>query len=501
MNNLLSKLKNLKKKNKTIGLVHGVFDVVHLGHINYFKEAKKIADILIVSVTADKYVNKGPNKPLFNLEKRVSFLKSIKEIDFVIKSNYPTSIQIIEKIKPNFYIKGKDYKENRDITNNLELEKKAVEKIGGKIIFTNSELYSSSRIINTKFDYFSKETFEYLKKIDAKKTKNKFLKTFENKINDKILIIGDPIIDTYKYVSPSGKSNKSNTISTLYSFGKDERIFGGSLLVANVLSNFSKNISIVCFENENKNAYKNKLNSSVKKILVKSNLKIINKIRFLDEYSNSKLFQVTENENLVLEDRFIDQYINVLKKQINKHDFIFVFDFGYNAVNERVLNLLNKIPKSKKIINCQTNSYNYGFNNFLKYKSADLMFVDMLEFRLGCKNKIESITSLIRKNSKLLSKYNNTIITLGKNGSLLKNFKDKKIIRSPSIFDLSSKDTIGCGDVFASIMSILMISKKFNIIEIKILSHLIAGLYGFRSKKSEIFEFKNLFKLIDSILK
>lgn len=82
----------MKIKKKITGLIHGVFDVIHVGHINYFKEAKSKVDTLIVSVTADKFVNKGPGKPIFNLKKRIEVLNSIKYIDKVIESNHPTAI-------------------------------------------------------------------------------------------------------------------------------------------------------------------------------------------------------------------------------------------------------------------------------------------------------------------------------------------------------------------------------------------------------------------------
>ena len=96
--NLKEKIKILKNKNKKIGLIHGVFDVVHYGHIKYFEEAKKKVDYLIVSITADKYVHKGPGKPIFNTFKRCEVLKSIKDIDEVIVSNYPTAVQNIKLI-------------------------------------------------------------------------------------------------------------------------------------------------------------------------------------------------------------------------------------------------------------------------------------------------------------------------------------------------------------------------------------------------------------------
>ena len=57
---------NLRKRNKKVVLCHGVFDLLHYGHISHFEQAKKFGDILVVSVTPDNYVNKGPSRPAFN---------------------------------------------------------------------------------------------------------------------------------------------------------------------------------------------------------------------------------------------------------------------------------------------------------------------------------------------------------------------------------------------------------------------------------------------------
>ena len=79
-------LQELKKAGKKLVLCHGVFDLVHPGHIIHFQEAKKLGDILIVSVTAEKYVRKGPGRPYFNDELRMKFLEAISCIDYVMLS-------------------------------------------------------------------------------------------------------------------------------------------------------------------------------------------------------------------------------------------------------------------------------------------------------------------------------------------------------------------------------------------------------------------------------
>ena len=140
---LSNKIKELKKKNKKISLSHGVFDLLHPGHIYHFEQAKNKADILIVSITADKYVLKGPGKPYFNEKIRAHSLSSLEMIDFVVITNEKSAVSTIKKIKPNFYFKGSDYKNERsDVTGKNKFEKRAVISNGGKIVFTN-EKYSA----------------------------------------------------------------------------------------------------------------------------------------------------------------------------------------------------------------------------------------------------------------------------------------------------------------------------------------------------------------------
>ena len=142
----------LKKKNKKVALCHGVFDLLHPGHIHHFNEAKKKSDILVVSITADKEVLKGPGKPYFKEKLRMTSLSSLEVVDYVVLSKNKSAINTIKQIKPNYYVKGSDYKNfNDDITGKIDKEKNEVEKNGGKLIFTSGPTFSSSKIINTEF--------------------------------------------------------------------------------------------------------------------------------------------------------------------------------------------------------------------------------------------------------------------------------------------------------------------------------------------------------------
>ena len=147
----ISELKKLrlKFKKKRIVLCHGVFDLLHVGHINYFKAAKKLGDILVVSATDDKFVNKGPGRPAFNIENRIKFLKEINCIDFVCVSHELTSEKVIKILKPKFYCKGNDYSINQiNKDSNLKKEIQALKSVNGKFQIINKPRFSSSKYIN-----------------------------------------------------------------------------------------------------------------------------------------------------------------------------------------------------------------------------------------------------------------------------------------------------------------------------------------------------------------
>ena len=92
---LKRKIFEIKKNKKSISHCHGVFDLLHLGHIKHFEESKSISDILIVSLTADSFVNKGPGRPHFNQSSRLHAIASLETVDYVCLSFNTSSNKII----------------------------------------------------------------------------------------------------------------------------------------------------------------------------------------------------------------------------------------------------------------------------------------------------------------------------------------------------------------------------------------------------------------------
>src|SRR3989338_1647321 len=99
-------VEDLKKKGKKVVQCHGVFDLVHLGHIRHFNLAKKEGDVLVVTVTRDRHVKKGPGRPIFNEHLRMETLASLEVTDFVSMVDSPSAVEAIKTLKPDIYAKG-----------------------------------------------------------------------------------------------------------------------------------------------------------------------------------------------------------------------------------------------------------------------------------------------------------------------------------------------------------------------------------------------------------
>ena len=247
---IIDEINAIKKTGKKIVLCHGVFDLVHPGHIDYFQAAKSLGDILVVTITADRFIKKNIHSPYFDEDIRSNFLKQISLIDYVFIINDNTAIPAIRKLKPQYYCKGIEYKKSDDI-GNLELEKKELIKVKGKLKFLGKNVQSSTKFISENFFKFddkiirtnlSKINFNNVKKIIGKLDKLK------------VLIVGESIVDQYTYVETKGVSPKSNTLSCIK---KNDKVMpGGVLATYKFVSSLVKSTSLISLVN--KELYKEK---------------------------------------------------------------------------------------------------------------------------------------------------------------------------------------------------------------------------------------------------
>jgi len=129
INELRNVVEKLKKANKKIVTTNGVFDILHIGHIRYLQEAKKLGDVLIVALNSDNSVKKikDPKRPLNNENDRAEVLAALECVDFVTIFNEENPINFLSQIKPDIHVKGGDYNMDQIV------EKNVVEDNNGKV--------------------------------------------------------------------------------------------------------------------------------------------------------------------------------------------------------------------------------------------------------------------------------------------------------------------------------------------------------------------------------
>jgi cytidyltransferase-like protein len=88
-------------------LCHGIFDLLHMGHIVHLRGARKFGDWVVVSVVADKYVTK--TTLVYDQVERLALLAAVRYVDEVILCEAPTPEMVIEKLRPDVYVRGSDY--------------------------------------------------------------------------------------------------------------------------------------------------------------------------------------------------------------------------------------------------------------------------------------------------------------------------------------------------------------------------------------------------------
>lgn len=121
----------LKKQGKVIVFTNGCFDILHVGHVRYLQAAKALGDVLILGVNSDLSVEalKGPGRPINNQDDRAEVLSGLEAVDYIVIFDEITAEILIEKVRPDIYVKGGDY--DADTLPETEI----VRKCGGKLVF------------------------------------------------------------------------------------------------------------------------------------------------------------------------------------------------------------------------------------------------------------------------------------------------------------------------------------------------------------------------------
>jgi rfaE bifunctional protein nucleotidyltransferase chain/domain len=445
----------LKAAEKKIVLCHGTFDLMHAGHIKYLQKAKTKGDILFVTVTGDEYVNKGPGRPIFGEKIRAENLAALSCVDYVAVNYDFSAEEMLKKIKPNLYVKGNEYqKPEEDVTGNIFREIDAVRENGGDIYYTNEITFSSSNLINDHFDVFSPDTKAFLQEFKKKYSDNEVHDQIAGLNELKVLVVGDVIIDQYHYVTPLGQTGKGNVLAVQY--GEEEQFAGGSIAVANHLSQFVKHVTLVSAlgdHNSHEEYIRGKLEKNITPVFTYfKDTPTLTKRRFVDA-DLTKLFEIYFfQEKPVFRDDgvFIEKWLN---ENLSEYDLVIAADFGNGFISAKMRDIM--CDKAKYLaVNTQINSGNRGYHAITSYKRADYAALNEPELRLAAHNRVSSLENVCKEVADKVGA-KQFAVTRGTKGVVMFDAETTSFYRVPA---LSSRvvDRIGAGDAFLSLSAICL---------------------------------------------
>lgn len=453
---LAETLRELRKAGKKIAHCHGVFDLLHIGHIRHLQEAKRFGDILVVTISPDRFVNKGPHRPVFTQALRAEALAALDQVDFVAINQWPMAVETIRLLKPHFYIKGSDYRDaSGDHTGGITLEEQAVHDVGGELVFTDDITFSSTNLINKHMPVFSHEVKEYLAAFTERRAISDVIGALKKAAELKVLVVGDAIIDEYQYCSAIGKSSKEPTLVVKRHSG--ELFPGGILAIANHAAAFAQEVTLLTLlgEKPSRESYiRQNLDPKVKpEFLFRPNAPTIVKQRFIESYFFHKLFEVYDINDEPLDAAVESRLLETLEKEVENCDLVIVGDFGHGLLTEKAIELLSdKAPFLA--VNAQANAGNLGFHTIGKYAGADFISTSDLEIRLETRNRRDGVEAIIPEVSAKLD-IPRVAVTRGKQGSLCYG-REEGFVETPA-FANQVVDRIGAGDAFFAIAALVAV--------------------------------------------
>jgi rfaE bifunctional protein nucleotidyltransferase chain/domain len=434
---------------KVVVQCHGVFDLVHPGHIRHFKAAREQGDLLVVTVTPDRFVNKGPGRPVFNERLRAESIAALEAVDFVAINEWPTAVEAIERLRPGVYVKGSDYADDQnDLTGRIADERRAVEAGDGRIHFTNDITFSSSGLLNEHFPVYPEEARDFLGQFRQRYTADMIIDLLKDLRRLNVLVVGDAIIDEYHYCEAMGKSPKELLVTTRYLH--EEHYAGGGLACANHLAGFCERVDVVTVLGtpDSREAFiRAHLKPNVSPtFFYRENSGTVVKRRFVEQAFLNKVFEIALLDHAELPERVSHDVAAHLRRVVGDYDLVLVADYGHGFLGPDLVMLLASEARFLAV-NAQTNSANIGFNLITKYPRVDYVCIDEPEIRLAVHDRLSPLRELILGLAKNLST-RRVSITRGHRGAMT--YGEGEFHQIP-VFSREIVDRVGAGDAYLAV--------------------------------------------------
>jgi cytidyltransferase-like protein len=421
---------------QSIVLCHGAFDLVHMGHLIHFEDARALGDILVVTITADRHITKKRSVS-FSEEYRARQLAALEIVDYVAIVDEPSALTPIERLRPDVYVKGPEYANLvLDKSANIFKEKALVERQGGRIHFTNGATFSSTKLAHfllaapeaSQADPLLSNDRVLFRDLSALGFTLEQLKSFlAGASRLRVCVVGETIIDEWVDVTLTNLSQKSRCVAGLER--ARTRQIGGAGAVALHLASFVSQVD--CYTNE----LAETVPSNVRTIRIADNALV--KTRFVDRDTGYRLFESKSPD--------LQQIRHDALPDFDDYDVVLIADFGHGLIDPTSINArIAARGRAFVAAMAQVNSTNYGYNLPTKFVGLDYCSVNRTEAELCLRERGLPLPELLDRMAQLL-KVPALSVTDGENGAMA--MTGGTVFSIPSV-STSVVDTIGCGDAY-----------------------------------------------------
>lgn len=439
-------------------MCHGVFDVVHPGHLRHLLYAKSKADILVASVTADAHISKGHDRPHVPQDLRALNLAAFEFVDYVLIDRNATPIQNIRQIQPDFFAKGYEYTADGPSLETQE-EVDTLRSYGGEVIFTPGDIvYSSSRLIDLAPPAIKLE--KLLAFMDGSGVSFDSLRESLGKLDGvSVHVVGDTIVDSYTHAAMLGGQTKSPTISVLYE-RRDDYI-GGAAVVAKHLRAAGATVlfSTVLGDDGFKDFVLEGLarNGIECDALIDPTRPTTNKNAIVTGGHHLLKIDTLDNRSISEED------VHRLGASISagRHDAVVFSDFRHGMFNRRTIPQLNAAIL-RGVFKAADSQVASRWGNITDFKDFDLITPNEREARFALGDQDSGIRPLA---SALYdaARCKTLILTLGERGVLTCSSADHESLDSFAVVDSFADhvvDALGAGDALLAYATLAKLVTK-----------------------------------------
>jgi rfaE bifunctional protein kinase chain/domain/rfaE bifunctional protein nucleotidyltransferase chain/domain len=441
----------LRHDGKTVVQCHGCFDIVHPGHVRYLSFAKEHGDVLIVSVSGDRAVGKGPERPYINEGLRAENLAALECVDYVCIDHHDWAGPILELLKPDLYVKGKEY-ENKPDPRFLK-EKALVEGYGGKVVLSSGDvIYSSTFIISQFADRFRLEQDQIRAFCHRNEVDRAALETiFSAARGIRVLVLADPIVDRYVHCDALGIADESPVITV--NPIREESYIGAGGLIAHQMAILGAEVSFLTMlgTDEAARQFCDSLSSrGVEPIVVRTDARpVFTKTRYLVD--DRKVFKVDSGGLAPPSTAATDELIRALEARLADCDALLVTDFGYGLFSNALIDAITRGTRARRKPYYVDVSGNARGANILRFAAPRLAAPTEQELRFAFADNQAGISNLALRYYRE-TRAEHLVLTMGKRGALTFERASESADRLQTDFlpalSPSAADSIGAGDVF-----------------------------------------------------